>query len=173
LWSFDKSHSLISFGHIAEKSWSNWLQIYRILDAANVTGCINYKNKSFVKRITNNYFEVISQRILAHNNTNWCHHNFCYFIIYGIDSEFSVPSAEWRLEFHVKPDSNFHIPKETHTLKAQGLISDKKKETHQYIVSPEETNFLQIQSGTIFSKISICSSASPIGRKKLVSYDVY
>jgi hypothetical protein len=34
--SFNKSLSLISFSHIADKSWSNWLQIYRILDAANV-----------------------------------------------------------------------------------------------------------------------------------------
>jgi hypothetical protein len=62
--------------------------------------------------------------------------------------------------------------KETDSLKEQSF-NNKNKETHQYIVSPEETNFLQIQSGTIFSKISICSSASPIGRKRLVSYDVY
>lgn len=34
-----------------------------------------------------------------------------------------------------------------------------------YIVSPEETTFLQSQSGTIFSKISICSSASLISTK--------
>jgi hypothetical protein len=53
--------------------------------------------------------------------------------IYGIDSEFSVPSAEWRLEFHVKPDSNFHIPKETHTLKAQRFNRWLRKKEAQVV----------------------------------------
>jgi len=60
-----------------------------------------------------------------------------------------------------------HKKKDTDTIKAQ-RFNHKKKETHQYIVSPEDTEFLQSQSGTIFSKISICSSASPIGRTRLV-----
>jgi len=62
--------------------------------------------------------------------------------------------------------------KKTDTLKAR-RFNHKSKETHQYIVSPEETTFLQSQSGTVFSKISICSSAAPIGRTRLVSQNVY
>ena len=59
-----------------------------------------------------------------------------------------------------------------HHLKNTLMINSKQRETHQYIVSPVATNFLQIQSGTNFSRDSICSSTAPIGMRILVSYSL-